>query len=72
MAGCSGGGNAELEIHKKVIARESLVLSAFKICIGIWAGKAIYLFLLPRPTESPVPALVQCLISRRTRGLGSE
>lgn len=72
MVGCFGGRNVELEIYKKVIVRELFVLFVFKICIGIWVGKVIYLFFFFRFIESFVFVLVQCLIFRRIRGLGSE
>lgn len=54
MSGCAGGGNTELEIYEKGIVIESLVLFAFKVCVGIWAGKAIYLFLLPPLSTSQI------------------
>lgn len=51
MSGCAGDGNTELELYETGIVIESLVLFAFKVCVGIGAGKAVYLFSL----HSPLP-----------------
>lgn len=60
----SWGGNTELEMHKMGFITESLVLFAFTVGVSIWAGIAVYLFLLPVPPDKPIPAFVLCLISK--------